>query len=190
MYWGADRNNKLLVMRMLLRSSGVRDCSAVLGLSIGCVLRIVLSMADKLEIKPKHSYYCKVQIDEQWSYVGNKSRKVWLIYAYCHQTGEILGFAMGKRNSKTVRQLVLKLKRLEIDFYLTDDWKAFKATLPYHKHLIGKQFTKAIEGVNTWFRTRIKRLVRRTTAFSKKLIYHYAIIKTAIYHRNLHSPYI
>lgn len=177
-------------MRMLLRSSGVRDCCAVLGISMGCVLRIILSMAEKAQLKPKYSYYHKVQIDEQWSYVGKKSKKVWLIYAYCHQTGEILGFAMGKRNQKTVRQLLLKLKGLEIDFYLSDDWKAFKATLPYYKHLIGKQFTKAIEGVNTWFRTRIKRLVRRTTAFSKKLLYHYAIIKTAICQRNLNASYI
>jgi insertion element IS1 protein InsB len=57
---------------------------------------------------------------------------------------------MGKRNSKSVHNLLLKLKGLETDFFLTDDWKAFKAELPYYQHLIGKQFTKSIEGVNTW----------------------------------------
>jgi insertion element IS1 protein InsB len=96
---------------------------------------------------------------------------VWLLYADCAETDETLAFAMGKRNSKTVRNLLLKLEGLEIDFFLTDDWEAFKAELPYYQHLIGKQFTKAIEGVNTWFRTRLRRLVRRTTCFSKRVLY-------------------
>ena len=150
----------------------------------------IISESLNITIKHLKRYYHKVQIDEVWSYVGNKQKKVWLLYAYCAQTDEILAFAMGKRNSKTVRNLLLKLKGLEIDFFLTDDWKAFKAELPYYQHLIGKQFTKAIEGVNTWFRTRLRRLVRRTTCFSKRLLYHHALIKLAIFKRNERASYI
>jgi IS1 family transposase len=57
---------------------------------------------------------------------------------------------------------------LDIDLFLTDEWEAFRAVLAKAKHLIGKQFTKAIEGVNTFFRTNVRRLVRRTACFSKK----------------------
>jgi IS1 family transposase len=62
--------------------------------------------------------------------------------------------------------------------------------LPAEKHFIGKQYTKKIEGVNTWFRTRLRRLVRRTTCFSKKLTYHWSMIKLAIKKRNERASYI
>ena len=35
LYQGSDHKNKDLLKRMLLRGSGVRDCSVVLGISIG-----------------------------------------------------------------------------------------------------------------------------------------------------------
>lgn len=184
LYWGGDKRVKDQILPMLLRGSGVRDCAAVLGISKNCVLRHLIKAAGETVIKPEKSYYHKVQIDELWSYVGKKEKKVWLLYAYCPQSGEILAFAMGKRSAKTVKNLLMKLKHLEIDFFCTDEWEAFRSELPYLRHLIGKQFTKAIEGVNTWFRTRVRRLVRRTTCFSKKLLNHYSMIKLVIYHRN------
>src|ERR1051325_1847914 len=107
---------------MLLRGSGVRDCAVVLGISVNCVLRHLVKAATEVVIKPQRNYYHRVQIDELWSYVGKKEKKVWILYAYCSESREILGFAMGKRNAKTVKNLMLKLKRLEVDFFCTDDW--------------------------------------------------------------------
>jgi IS1 family transposase len=190
LYWGCDKRIKDQVLPMLLRGSGVRDCAVVLGISTGCVLRHLVRAAGEVTIKPQRRSYHRVQIDELWSYVGKKEKKVWLLYAYCAESDEILGFTLGKQSAKTVKNLMLKLKYLEIDFFCTDDWESFAAVLPYHKHLIGKQFTKAIEGVNTWFRTRLRRLVRRTTCFSKKVLNHYSMIKLAIYHRNQPLSYI
>jgi IS1 family transposase/DNA-directed RNA polymerase subunit RPC12/RpoP len=190
LYWGADKRVKDKVLPMLLRGSGVRDCAVVLGISVNCVLRQLVKEAGQVLIKPKQSRYHKVQIDELWSYVWRKEKKVWLLYAYCADSGEILGFTMGKRSIKTVKNLMVKLKHLEVGFYCTDDWEAFSAVLPYYQHLIGKQFTRAIEGINTWFRTRVRRLVRRTVCFSKKVYSHYAMIKLVIYHRNNPLSYI
>lgn len=190
LYWGADKRVKEKVLPMLLRGSGVRDCATVLGISINCVLRHLVKEAEQVVIKPKQSRYRRVQMDELWSYVSRKEKKVWLLYAYCADTKEILGFTLGKRNQKTVKNLLLKLKHLEVGFYCTDDWEAFSAVLPYYQHLTGKQFTRAIEGINTWFRTRVRRLVRRTVCFSKKVYNHYAMIKLVIYHRNNPLSYI
>jgi IS1 family transposase len=80
---------------------------------------------------------------------------------------------MGKRNKARIRDLLDRLKSIEIDFYATDGWKDFAALLPYFKHLIGKSFTKGIEGRNCWIRRRLSRLHRKSTTFSKKLIYHW-----------------
>jgi len=190
LYRGADKHVKNKIIQMQLRGSGIRDTALLEGVSPATVLRCLIQESITAVVKPKKHYYAQVQIDELWMYVARKKKKVWLLYAYCYETDEVLAFTMGKRNSKTVRNLLIKLKRLEIDWYLTDNWKAFKEELPYYKHLIGKQFTKAIEGVNTWFRVRIRRLNRRTTCFSKQLVYLYAVIKLAICKRNQHSSYI
>jgi insertion element IS1 protein InsB len=111
-------------------------------------------------------------------------------YAICKQSGEILAASWGKRNKKNTKELLKKLQGVESNFYCTDHWRAFAQVLPKEKHIIGEKYTKKIEGINTWSRTRLRRLVRRTVCFSKKLIYHYSIIKTAIYERNIGTSYI
>ena len=184
------QENKELVLKMLCRGSGVRDVEAVCGVSKPTVLRWIKIWTHNIVIKPRQGSYRRVQIDEQWSYVGKKEKKVWMLYAYAVEEDEIIAFTIGKRSEDTLRHLWVKLKHVEIDLFLTDAWQAFRAVLPKAKHLIGKMYTKTIEGINTFFRTRVRRLARRTVCFSKKLIYHYSMIKLVIYHRNNRSSYI
>lgn len=190
LYWGAGHKNKDLLKRMLLRGRGARDCAAVLGISAGSVLRCILRMGNAAKVWPKHDTYHLVQIEEQWYYVGNKQKKVWLLYAICKNSGEILAANWGKRNKKSIRALLKKLQGIAVNFYCTGQWKAFAKVLPKEKHIIGKKHKKKIEGINTWFRTRLRRLTRQTVCFSKKLIYHYPIIKTAIYESDIRASYI
>ncbi len=176
-------------MQCLCRGSGVKDSIHISGLNKNSVLKLIKSKAERVVIKPARHSYNQVQIDEPWSYVGRQEKEVWMLYAYAPKEDEILAFAMGKRSAETVRRLMMKLKQISIEWFLTDDWEAFKAVLPAQKHLSGKAYTKHIEGINTWFRTRLRRLMRRTTGFSKKLIYHYSMIKLIIYLRNFKLSY-
>lgn len=125
-----------------------------------------------MELKARHSSYHQVQVDELYSFVGSKKKKVWILYAYCGQTKEILAVAMEKRIKKIVKDLFERLKGIKVNFWFTDAWKAFKEVFSVENHLIGKRFTKAIEGVNTSLRNACKRLIRRTTAFSNKMTIH------------------
>lgn len=175
---------------MLLRGSGVRDTAVVLGIGVKTVPRVLVQQAGGLQLKPLHWRYRCVQVDELWSYVGRKDKKVWIVYALCTDSGEILAFSMGKRNSRTVRQLMLKLKPLDVDVFCTDHWDVFREVLPKSKHWIGKKFTKKIKGTNTFIRTRLRRLARRTTCFSKKLLNHYLMFKLLAYYKNVQASYI
>lgn len=189
-YKGCEVKNKELVIKLLCRGSGIRDCEAVSGVSHSTVLKWIRQTAANMVLKPKKHSYDRVQIDEQWSYVGRKDKKVWMLYAYADKEDEIIAFTMGKRSAATVRNLWIKLKSLNIERFLTDDWEAFKAVLPKTRHLVGKVYTKAIEGVNTFFRTRSRRLMRRSVCFSKRLIYHYAMMKIIVFYRNHRASYI
>ena len=141
----------------------------------------VIRWGKPVQVKPRRKRYFKVQIDEMWSFVGSKGRRVWILYAYCSGLKEILAVTMGKRNQARIRDLPKRLEGIGIDFYATDGWKEFAALLPYFQHLIGKKHTKGIEGRNCWVRRRLARLTRRATTFSKKLIYHWYHFKILVF---------
>lgn len=190
LYGGADPRTHDELRNLLLRGNSLSDCRAILGVSIRFILSWLVKNTASLSLIPKKRHYKKVQIDELWTYVGDKSNKQWLIYAYAPDTDEILAFVIGGRNKKTVKKLYQKLKKVQINWFCTDDWKSFKAVLPYDIHLIGKRFTKNIEGINTSIRNFVRRVFRKTTCFSKKLIYHRAAFKLFFYYRNQHLKII
>jgi len=158
---------------MLLRGSSVRDISQVLTVSINAVLRLLVKWDESVSVKPKKKHYHKVQIDEMWSFIQNKQKKVWILYAYCSESKEILAITMGKRNKERIKDLLNRLKGILIGYYLTDGWKEFATFLPCFQHLAGKKYTKGIEGRNTWIRRRVSRLFRKSTTFSKKVLHHW-----------------
>lgn len=181
---------KTLIKRMLLRGSSIRDIHSVLMVSIGSVLRLILKWGQSIQIKPRKKYYHKVQIDEIYSFVRHKGKKVWILYAYCAESKEILAITMGSRSKTRIKDLLNRLQGIDIGFYLTDSWEAFKTYLPYFKHLVGKCFTKGIEGRNTWLRRRLARLFRRSTTFSKKVLYHWLHLKILVWANQNQLSYI
>ena len=184
LYRGANPDIKELASKMLVRGSGTRDIAYVLSISRNCVSNLIASYAS-INLKPSKEHYNQVQVDELYSFVQTKQKKVWILYASCVETKEILAVTMGNRSKKTVLELYNRLKDIQVNFWCTDHWEAFKAIFPSEKHKVGKEFTKAIEGVNTYLRGACKRLIRRTTAFSKKVLNHWAAIKLVMKHRNL-----
>jgi insertion element IS1 protein InsB len=186
-YNGAKPSIKRLIISMLLRNCGIRDIETILQVSRGCVLNELFAQAQKCVIVPKLTFYKSVQIDEHWSYVYQKKKKKrWLIYAYAPETDEVLGYVIGNRGIKTVKKLYKLLKNIQINEYCTDNWAAFANVFAQENHQIGKHLTRNIEGVNTSLRARNRRLVRKTTCFSKTDKYHEAAIKIMFQQRNYH----
>ena len=118
----------------------------------------------------------EAELDEQWSYVGKKSNQRWLWYAVDHLTNTVLAFVFGKRQDCVFEKLKTMLEPFGIDRYYSDDWGAYERNLDPQHHEIGKHNTQKIERKNLNFRTRIKRLARRTLCFSKKENLHDTVI--------------
>ena len=102
-----------------------------------------------------------------WSFVGSKANQRWLWHAIDHETGTVLAYVFGKRKDKVFKQLKRLLKPFGIRRFYTDDWGAYERLLPKKKHTIGKKNTQKIERKHLTWRTRVKRLARRTICFSK-----------------------
>ena len=109
----------------------------------------------------------EAELDEQWSFVGNKSNQRWLWHAVDHATNTVLAYVFGKRKDIVFQELKELLAPFDISRYYTDDWGAYERHLDVKQHEIGKRNTQKIERKNLNFRTWIKRLTRRTICFSK-----------------------
>ena len=127
-----------------------------------------------------------MEVDEFWTYVGNKSNKVWLIYAYHRESGEIVSYVWGKRNLKTAKLLRKKLSDTGITFdcIYCDDWQSFSGAFSTDNHLIGKTNTAGIESNNCRLRHRIRRAFGKTCCFSKKLHNHLKAFDLAFFYIN------
>ena len=110
---------------MTVRGCGIRDIAIIASVSIGKVLSTISSSVYK--IAPKQSYYERLEVDEFWTYVYRKKRKVWLIYAYDRDTGEIVAYVWGKRDLRTAKKLRARLKQLKVsyDSISMDNWDSF-----------------------------------------------------------------
>jgi len=118
----------------------------------------------------------EAQLDEMWSYVGNKTNQRWLWYAIDRQSGQVLAYTFGQRKDEVLLQLKKLLEPLGIKNYCTDGWRAYERHLPTEKHQVGKRKTRRIERKHLRLRTRIKRLTRKTICFSKPEEMHDIII--------------
>ena len=114
--------------------------------------------------------YCPfnfVEMDEMWSFVKNKKKRCWIWLAICRFTKLVIGFVTGTRGKKTGKKLYDKIKDLDTKMYYTDYWKPYEKFLPKEKHIQSKKETYTVEGYNASFRDDLRRLTRKTRAYSK-----------------------
>lgn len=88
----------------------------------------------------------------------------------------MLAYALGARGDETLKRLLALLSVFKIRLYCTDGWEGYQRHLPADKHLITKRYTQSIERQNLNFRTRLKRLARKTLCFSKSIEVHDKVI--------------
>lgn len=183
-YLGCNSGITRKILQLMVRGSGIRDIAEVERISIGKVLRTLTESA--YQIQPKQSHYESLEVDEFWTFVGNKNNKQWLIYAYHRETGEIVAYVWGKRDLATVQRLKTKLKQLGIHYtrIASDHWDSFITAFKNCKQSIGKFFTVGIEGNNCKIRHRIRRGFRRSCNFSKKLENHFKAFDLTFFYIN------
>jgi IS1 family transposase len=169
---------------MMVRGVGIRDAAYIEGVSTDKVLT-VLSQSDYV-IVPKKEYYDRLEVDEFWTYVKKKSDKLWLVYAYDRQSGEIVAFVWGKRDLQTAENLKRKLSDSGVEYgsIATDNWDSFAVAFKEDNHIAGKKHTVGIEGNNCRLRHRIRRAFRKTCCFSKKMVNHLKAFNLAFFYIN------
>ena len=135
-------------------------------------IEVELIRADELEEQEIQ----ETELDEMWSFVGNKDNQRWLWHALDRRSGKVLAYVFGRRKD----QVFLELKKLLLPFgiqkYCTDGWGAYERHIPPEQHEVGKRKTQQIERKHLRLRTRIKRLTRKTICFSRSEEMHDIVI--------------
>lgn len=126
-----------------------------------------------------------LELDEMWTCVGRKKRKVWLWLAVERASRRIVAWTLGSRGEASARRLWLALpaRYRRHCWYFTDAWKAYARVLPRWQHRPcpkGEGQTSIVEALNCSLRQRCGVLVRKTCSFSKCLKMHTARIKIII----------
>ena len=122
-------------------------------------------------------------MDEQWGYVGDKSRQHWLFYAYDRIRRAVVAHVFGERTMATLERLLSLLSVFDVVVWMTDGWPMYESRLKGKLHVISKRYTQRIERHNLNLRQHLARLGRKSLSFSKsvelhdKVIGHYLNIK-------------
>ncbi|WP_438436691.1 IS1 family transposase [Kluyvera georgiana] len=123
------------------------------------------------------------EMDEQWGYVGAKSRQRWLFYAYDRLRKTVVAHVFGERTMATLGRLMSLLSPFDVVIWMTDGWPLYESRLKGKLHVISKRYTQRIERHNLNLRQHLARLGRKSLSFSKsvelhdKVIGHYLNIK-------------
>ena len=189
---GRQQHIKNLILKMSVNGSGIRDTARVLEISPNTVIETIKRADDiinnvnyklleknakegiEIDIVPINAI--DVELDEMWSFVGDKSNQRWLWLAIDHNTGDTVAFVFGRRKDEVFLKLKKLLEQFNVGKYYTDNWGAYSKNLDEEKHEIGKKNTQTIERKNLTLRTRVKRLTRKTICFSKSIKMHDIVI--------------
>jgi insertion element IS1 protein InsB len=122
----------------------------------------------------------EAEMEEMWSFVGEKSRRYWLWWAIDHNTGEPLAFHFGTREHENPDKLLALPKPFKIDIVYTDNTYAYQSRVSGGEVVTGKENGQKIERKHLSLRTWRSRLVRKGIRFTKGHRMHKIVVAVVI----------
>jgi insertion element IS1 protein InsB len=166
-YTACNQNVNQWIASLVKESCGVRSIARLLNVSLSTVIRKIKragkSLARPFPILQGKEY----EVDEMRTYIGNKKRLYWVVYALRKDTKEVIDFKVGKRNSKTLARVLDTVHLSDPKKVYTDKLSLYKNLIPMALHGTRQYTINHIERKNLSVRTHLKRLARKTICFSK-----------------------
>ena len=176
-YKACKSDTNKMVTILLKEGCGIRSVSRILKVSKNTVLSRVLVIGSK--IKPPHFFRlgCKFEVDELWTFIGNKNNMTWVTYAIERETKGVIDFFVGTKSKKNIKPLMDKVLALKPIRVYTDRLNVYPPLIPKEIHRVFNYCTNIIERKNLTLRTHIKRLSKRTICYTRKKEYLEAHLK-------------
>ncbi len=102
---------------------GCRVTARIMGVGLNTILRHLKTQAavgNLARIQPGSDVIVCAEMDEQWGYVGAKSRQRWLFYAYDSLRKTVVAHVFGERTMATLGRLMSLLSPFDVVIWMTD----------------------------------------------------------------------
>jgi len=176
-YKAYKKNTNRMVIILLKEGCGVRSISRILQISKNTVLSRILKISSRIKPPLLFKLGCKFEVDELWTFIGNKDKMTWVTYAIERETKNVIDFFVGTKSKKNIKPLIDKVLVLKPVRVYTDRLNIYPPLIPKEIHRVFNYCTNIIERKNLTLRTHVKRLSRRTICYSKKQEYLEAHLK-------------
>ena len=166
-YKACTQGINTLIVKCIKNSVGIRGISRIIDISVATVINRIKAVAATIIppkiLSPLQSY----EVDEMWTFVGNKKQECWVMYAINRQTKEPVALQVGRRNSINLGNVINRLLVNHPLKIYTDRLAIYKKLIPKVLHSVKHRSTNYIERMNLTLRTHLKRLSRRTIGYSR-----------------------
>jgi insertion element IS1 protein InsB len=116
------------------------------------------------------------ELDEHWSFVQRNTQQRWRWHALERHTKTVVASVLGPHTDAVFKEVLTLLRPFRMTHDDPDGWASDAKYLPVEKHTISKRETQRIERTHLDFRTRMKRLARKTICFSTSCQMHDLVI--------------
>jgi len=169
-----DLNEKIVILTK--EGLGIRSTARILKISPTTLLSKIVSIASAIN-QPTIATGKTYEVDEIRSFVGNKDRLIWIVYALQRQTREVVSFNVGSRTNKTLNVVLQTLQNAKAKRINTDGCKNYKYLINKRIHKVLRFGTNHIERNNLTIRTHLKRLSRRTICYTRSISLLFCVLK-------------
>ncbi len=160
---------------------GIRSIARLLHIAAGTVLCRIQKIAGSIK-KPAILMERTYEVDELKTYTKNKTKECWVICALDKQTKQVVDFKIGNRTKKNLKRVTDTLLLANCKQIFTDGLDIYRQIIPAALHKVKRYGTNHIERNNLTIRTHLKRLNRKTIAFSKSLLMLEACLRIYFWH--------
>jgi IS1 family transposase len=165
-----------LVISLLKERLSLSGICRVCKISMGWLLWFLQALGKSLDYQafiPQETTELTIELDELWTFVGDKKHQYWVWIALDRQSRMIIAFHVGKRDEESCQAFWQKIpaKLRNKALFYSDLWRAYQAVIPTNQHRPQEERgqTNHVERFNGTIRHLCSRLVRQNYAFSKKL---------------------
>jgi insertion element IS1 protein InsB len=107
------------IVSYIKEGCGIRSIARLLQISTSTVLRRIKDIADCIK-RPLTRSGRIFEVDELRTYIGNKNKECWVIYALDRENGQVVDLKVGKRTKKNLKRvtdtlLIAKCKEVFTD---------------------------------------------------------------------------
>jgi insertion element IS1 protein InsB len=165
------------IVNLIKESVGVRGIGRLLQISNSTVIRRILKIGRSVKRPVPLLFGQTYQVDELFTYIGNKKNRMCVAYSLNPETGEVIDVVIGRRNKTNLIKIISTLLLANAQQIVTDKLNIYKELIPKEIHSTMNRGINHIERKNLTLRTHLKRLNRRTICYSKSLAILLAIVK-------------